>query len=134
VSSYLLDTNVCVEYLRNRNPNVVQRLSQQPAAHVRLCSVVLAELYYGAFRSADPAKNLALLQKFAARFVSTPFDDAAAAICGQERVRLEKQGQRIGPHDLQIAAIALANGLTIVSRNVGEFSRVQGLLVEDWQV
>ena len=134
MTTYLLDTNSCVEYLRNRNPNVIQRMRQTPTASIRLCSVVLAELYFGAFRSADPAKNLSLLQTFLGKFQSLPFDDAASAIYGQERSRLERLGTKIGPHDLQIAAIALVHGLTVVSHNVGEFSRVQGLAIEDWQV
>ena len=133
MSDYLLDSNTCVEYLRNRNQNVVQRIRREPTKNIRLCSVVLGELYFGAFHSADPVKNLALLRKFMAEFQSLPFDDAAAALYGQERARLENLGTRIGPHDMQIAAIALANKLTVVSHNLSEFSRVQGLSVEDWQ-
>ncbi len=134
MSSYLLDTNTCVEYLRNRNQQVVQRIRLEPASNVRLCSIVLGELYFGAFHSSDPAKNLAVLGKFVSKFRSVPFDDTAAAIYGEERAKLEKLGTRIGPYDMQIAAIALANGLCVVSHNIGEFSRVTGLAVEDWQV
>lgn len=133
MSTYLLDSNTCVEYLRNRNKNVVGHIRREPTRNIRLCSVVLGELYFGAFHSADPPKNLALLQKFVAKFKSVPFDDAAAIVYGQERTKLEKLGTKIGPHDMQIAAIALAGGLTVVTHNVGEFSRVQGLLIEDWQ-
>jgi tRNA(fMet)-specific endonuclease VapC len=133
LSIYLLDSNTCVEYLRNRNQNVVQRIKREPTQNIRVCAVVLGELYFGAFKSAGSGKNLALLRKFVAKFNSVPFDDAAAVVYGEERAKLEKSGTRIGPHDMQIAAIALANGLTVVSHNVGEFSRVQGLAVEDWQ-
>ena len=134
MSAYLLDSNVCVEYIRDRNQSVVARIKREPMQNIRLCSVVLGELYCGAFRSADPIKNLALLRRFAGKFTSLPFDDIAAAIYGEERTRLEKLGTPIGPHDMQIAAIALASGLTIVTHDVAEFSGIPRLLVEDWQV
>ena len=130
---YLLDSNTCVEYLRDRNQAVIERIKQEPTQNIRLCSVVLGELYNGAFRSADPPKNLILLRRFLAKFTSLPFDDVAAEIYGEERVRLEKLGTPIGPHDTQIAAIALANKLTVVTHNVSEFSRIPRLKVEDWQ-
>lgn len=134
MSIYLLDSNTCVEYLRNRNPLVVQRIQKEPTQNLRLCSVVLGELYCGAFRSPDPARNLALLQKFTSKFTSLPFDDAAAIVYGEQRARLEKLGTKIGPHDMQIASIALIHGLTVVTHNTSEFTRVPGLVVEDWQI
>lgn len=85
-----MDTNTCVEYLRMRNVQVIARLCPEPIANMRLCSIVLAELHDGANRSADPAKNLALVQRFAARFLSLPFDDAAALLYGLKRARLER--------------------------------------------
>jgi tRNA(fMet)-specific endonuclease VapC len=133
LTAYLLDTNTCVEYLRNRNPRVVQRMQSEPTQNVRLCSVVLGELYYGAFHSSNPQANLALLRHFVSKFTSLPFDDVAAETYGDVRAKLSRLGARIGPNDMQIAAIALASGLTVVTHNVGEFSRVPGLAVEDWQ-
>ena len=133
MSIFLLDSNICVDYLRDNQPVVVERIRREPTQNIRLCSVVLGELYCGAFRSADPPKNLALLHKFVGSFISLPFNDAAARIYGEERARLEKLGTKIGPHDMQIAAIALANQLTVVTHNTTEFARVQGLLVEDWR-
>ena len=82
---YLLDTNECVEYLRNRNPLVVQRINARQPADMRLCSVVKAELYYGAYHSPCQAANLALLAKFFPPFVSIPFDDATTEVYGQIR-------------------------------------------------
>jgi tRNA(fMet)-specific endonuclease VapC len=133
VSVYLLDTNTCVEYLRSRNAHVIQRIQSQPTQNIRLCSVVLGELFYGAFHSPNPVTNLALLRRFLSRFASLPFDDAAAEAYGDARASLRQLGIQIGPHDLQIAAIALGSGLTVVTHNVSEFSRVQGLTIEDWQ-
>jgi tRNA(fMet)-specific endonuclease VapC len=73
------------------------------------------------------------VDQFAAPFTSLPFDDAAADVCARIRHHLEKQGISIGPYDVQIAAIALAQGCTLVSHNVAEFSRVPGLLLVDWE-
>jgi tRNA(fMet)-specific endonuclease VapC len=77
---FLLDTNTCVQYLRGKNVLVRQRLAACPAHEVRLCSVVLSELYVGSLRSAQPAKNRADVDQFAAPFASLPFDASAADV------------------------------------------------------
>src|SRR5437867_3546511 len=113
---HLLDTNVCVQYLRGKNVLVRERLAACPKEQVRLCSVVLSELYLGVLRSAQPSKNRAEVDRFAAHFASLPFDDAAADVCARIRRHLESQGAPIGPYDLQIA-IAVTNGCTLVTHN-----------------
>lgn len=130
---FLLDTNVCVQYLRGKNVRVRQRLASTPTHEVWLCSVVLSELYIGVLRSADPLKNRAEVDRFAAPYASLPFDDAAAEVCSRVRDHLECQGIPIGPYDMQIAAIALTNGCTLVTHNTNEFGRVPGLTLEDWE-
>jgi tRNA(fMet)-specific endonuclease VapC len=130
---FLLDTNVCVQYLRGKSVLLRQRLAACPTHEVRLCSVVLSELYVGALRSAQPAQNRAEVDQFAAPFASLPFDDSAADVYARIRQHLESQGTPIGPYDLQIAAIALAHGCTLVTHNTTEFSRVPGLVLEDWE-
>src|SRR6516162_9732831 len=132
--SYLLDTNACVEYLRQRNSAVVARIAATPATDIRLCSVVKAELYHGANRSQQVQGNLTKVDNFVRPFISLPFDDDAAREYGRIRADLERRGVAIGPHDLQIAAIALVHGLTLVTHNTTEFSHVTGLSLEDWQV
>ena len=131
--SYLLDTNVCVQYLRGRNPAVQRRLERTSAQDVRVCSVVKAELYAGALRSARPADNRAKVDVFLLPYVSLTFDDPAAEFHAHVRHHLQSAGTPIGPYDLQIAAIALANGLTLVTHNTSEFGRVPGLVMEDWE-
>jgi tRNA(fMet)-specific endonuclease VapC len=84
-------------------------------------------------RSNNPVKSLQIQQEFLQQFVSMPFDDAAAMVYGTIRANLAKAGTPIGPNDLQIAAIALANELTLVTHNTREFSRIQGLKLEDWE-
>ncbi len=109
-------------------------MAAQPLESVCLCSVVKAELAYGALRSADPAANRVRVDTFTRPYRSLPFDDAAAEHFAVLRRHLESLGTTIGPYDLQIAAIALANNCTIVTRNTREFSRVPGLLLEDWEL
>ncbi len=99
------------------------------------CSVVLAELYFGAARSGPgrEAANRALIESLRKRFSSLPFDDIAAEEHGRLRAELAARGTPIGPHDAMIAAIALAHRATLVTHNTTEFSRVHGRVLEDWQ-
>src|ERR1700674_1192196 len=89
---FLLDTNVCVQYLRGKNVLVRQRLAACPPHEVCLCSVVLSELYMGVLRSAQPAKNRADVDQLAAPFASLPFDDGAADVYSRIRHDLESRG------------------------------------------
>jgi tRNA(fMet)-specific endonuclease VapC len=131
---YLLDSNVCIQYLRGRNLLVQQRLAAKPNQEIRLCSVVDAELYFGTFRSAKPAANRAKVDTFVGSYLSLSFDRQAADVHARIRHHLETLGTPIGPYDLQIAAIALVNGCTLVTHNTAEFIRVPGLLLEDWEL
>lgn len=130
---YLLDTNVCIRYLNGRSPGILRRLQTLQPVDVVVCSVVKAELVYGAQRSHDPQRSLAVQRQFLLPYRSLPFDDAAADIAGTLRARLAALGTPIGPHDLQIAAIALAHSCTLVTHNTREFSRIPEILVEDWE-
>ncbi|MGV0024952.1 type II toxin-antitoxin system tRNA(fMet)-specific endonuclease VapC [Phormidesmis priestleyi] len=131
---YLLDTNVCVMYLNGRSISVRDRLRSISTEEMAVCSLVKAELLYGAMRSNNPTRTLERQREFLERFVSLPFGDEAAIVCGQIRARLASTGTPIGAYDLQIAAIALANNLTLVTHNTREFERVEGLKIEDWEV
>ena len=131
---YLLDTNVCIRLLNGRAPQVVQRLQRHRPSAVSLCSVVKAELIHGAHRSNRTAENLRLLERFFDPFDSLPFDDRCADVYGRIRADLERMGMAIGPNDLLIAAIAVANNMTLVTANTGEFERVIGLAVENWEL
>ena len=131
---YLLDTNVCVMYLNGRSSAIRDRLISTPIDDMAVCSVVKAELFYGAMRSNNPTRTLERQQDFLERFVSLPFGDESALLFGQIRASLASAGTPIGAYDLQIAAIALANNLTLVTHNTREFERVNGLQFEDWEV
>lgn len=131
---YLLDTNACITYLNVPNSSVARTLQTLQPTDVVVCSVVRAELIYGAHRNPNPARALATTQQFLSRFVSLPFNDAAADVYGRIRADLATQGMMIGPNDLLIASIAVANNVTLVTHNTREFSRVPGLQIEDWEI
>ena len=131
---YLLDTNVCARYLNGKSLAIRQRLRSTNLADIAVCSVVKGELFYGAMKSNNFEKTLHRQQEFLKLFVSLPFDDNASFIYGRIRAELSAKGIIIGANDLQIAAIAMVNNLILVTHNVREFSRVNGLRFEDWEV
>jgi tRNA(fMet)-specific endonuclease VapC len=131
---YLLDSNVWIAILRGRVPSLTLRIQQTIPSEIHICSVVKAELIHGALKSSDPKRNLGLLNTLMAVYSSPPFDDKAAEKYAEIRTDLESKGTPIGANDYLIAAIALANGMVLVTHNTGEFSRVAGLQLEDWQL
>jgi tRNA(fMet)-specific endonuclease VapC len=131
---FLLDTTPCVVYLRGKNPLLLQRFQQHVSADIALCTVVLAELYYGADKSNNPHRHRTAVDAFAGPYVCLSFDRGAASAYGAIRIDLESRGLPIGANDYLIAAIALANNLTLVTHNTSEFARVKGLSVEDWEI
>ncbi len=130
---YLLDTNACIRVLNNSSAPVAARFRRESPATIRLCSVVKAELLYGARKSRRVAATLASLERFFAPITSIPFDDAAAEEYGVIRAQLESAGTPIGANDLMIAAIAKRHDFTLVTNNVNEFCRVAALRLEDWE-
>lgn len=133
---YLLDTNACIAWLRQNQPRLIARIQNEDPNNLAICSVVLSELIYGAERSgmAHRAANLQRVEQLRQRFQSLPFDDRAGIEAGRIRAHLAAAGTPIGPYDLQIASIARANGLIVVTHNTAEFGRVPGLQVEDWEL
>ena len=130
----LLDTNACIQLWQRKNLTVRRYFVQYSPADIALCSVVKAELLFGALRSEQKEHNLQLLQQLFAPLYSFDFDDNAAAYYAEIRAVLTAQGNLIGANDLMIAAIARANKATLITHNTAEFSRVKGLLIEDWEV
>jgi tRNA(fMet)-specific endonuclease VapC len=129
---YLLDTNIIIFVLKEPAGSLAAKLAQTPTSDVVICSVVEAELYYGATRYGVPARRKAALDGFLAPFRSLAFDSACVPHYADIRNHLEQKGQIIGGNDLMIAAIALRNGLILLTHNSNEFERVPGLSVEDW--
>ena len=129
---YLLDTNTIIFALKDAQGRSALRIGQAPHSEVTICAVVEAELYLGATKYDRPTRREAVLAAFLQPFQSLPFDSACVPHYARIRDHLERQGSRIGGHDLMIAAIALAHDLTVVTNNTDEFKRVPGLRVEDW--
>ena len=128
---YLLDTNLCIRVLRDRPQGLRSRFAAESGA-LCISTVVLMELMHGAAKSARPDYNRREVETFAARLEVLPFDAVAASHAAEIRTVLERRGQVIGAYDLMIAGHARSRGLTVVTGNLSEFGRVDGLLVEDW--
>ncbi|MBI4476423.1 MAG: type II toxin-antitoxin system VapC family toxin [Acidobacteria bacterium] len=130
---YLLDTNVWVDYLTGRYPAVIERIQRASPEDIFLSSVVVAELRYGAERSARRKANHAKVDALVGEVQGLDFDRGAARAYGRIRARVETAGTPIGPNDLLIAAQALSHRLVLVTDNVSEFQRVKGLKVQNWR-
>ncbi len=130
---YLLDTNVCIHLLNQHHSGIEEHFRQCSPAEIALCSIVKAELLFGARHSQYVEANLQRLEMFFSPLASLPFDDDCAAIYARIRNDLSIQGCLIGPNDLLIAAIALAHDAVLVTHNQKEFCRVAGLRLIDWE-
>lgn len=132
--TYLLDTNTCIQLLTERVSSVKQRFLACHPSEVKLCSIVKAELGYGARHSQKIEENLRLLEKFYEPLESLIFNDVCAQYYGLLREELARKGQLIGANDMLIAATALTYQVILVTHNVREFSRVSNLQFEDWEL
>lgn len=130
---YLLDTNVCADYLNGRYPRVVQRLQQVRPADVAVSVIAVAELRYGASKSSRPGENHRRLDLLFEDLATLEFDLESASEYGRIRTELESRGTPIGPNDMLIAAQARARDLVLVTDNLGEFARVERLRIENWR-
>lgn len=128
---WLLDTNAVIALLNEPNGRLAQRMKQQAPATFGLPAIVLHELYYGAFKSQYRDRNLIRVDGL--QFEVVPFDQDDARQAGAIRALLALQGTPIGGYDVLIAGQARSRGLGLITRNVREFGRVDGLRVENWE-
>lgn len=128
---YALDTSTVVNYFRGRG-RVAERLLSRSPREVFLPTIVLYELELGVEKSVEASRRRNELDDLARVIQLLPFGPGEARVAARIRARLEAEGRRIGPYDILIAATALAHGAVLVSHNVDEFRRVDGLQVEDW--
>lgn len=129
---YILDTNICIFLIKNKFPHLKQKILSCNQNEIFISSITVAELEYGSARSLYKEKNRAALLDFCTDFNILDFSSEDAEAYGTLRAYLEKKGTPIGPYDMQIAAQGLSHKMTVVTNNIGEFSRVPNLLVEDW--
>lgn len=128
---YLLDTNTCISVMRNEPP-VVARMSATSPGDCAISTITSYELYTGVAKCSDPRREGAKVATLLRTVHALPFDSAAAKEAARIRAELESQGCPIGPYDVLLAGHAVAAGLILVSANTAEFSRVAGLVVENW--
>ena len=131
---YLLDTDICIYLLNGREPQVKRNADLTPRSEIAISALTMAEMFSGAARSEQPLLTYAKQSAFFMHYSILPFEEAAASVYGRIDGYLKDAGIRIGPVDTQIAAIALANNLTLVTHNTRHFRRVPGLLIDDWTV
>jgi len=128
---YMLDTNICIYVIKNRPEGLRERFNRL-ADQLCISAVTLAEIIYGAEKSARQIENIKIVEQFAARLDVLPFGERAATHYGQIRADLERAGHPIGLHDMMIGGHARSEGLTLVSNNVREFQHIEGLRVDNW--
>lgn len=128
---YMLDTNIVI-YVIKRKPIELLDLFNLHAGQMSISSITLAELLHGAEKSAKPEHNMRQVEDFISRLEVLEYGIKAAAHYGSIRANLERQGTPIGVNDLHIAGHARSEGLVLVTNNMREFERVDGLCVENW--
>ena len=129
---YMLDTNICIYYINKKDPQMIEKVRSYLNDGICISALTLAELEYGVAKSAYPEKNADELRRFLSVFDVLEFGGDGAVCYGKIRVDLGRKGTPIGPMDTLIAAHALASGKTLVTNNVREFERVEGLELVNW--
>jgi tRNA(fMet)-specific endonuclease VapC len=129
---YFLDTNICIYYLKAKHLSIFEKFQALDSSEIRIPSIVEAELRYGVEKSQQKSKNQIILNNFLTIFSSADFDSKAALTYSKIRSNLESSGTPIGPNDLLIASIVLANNGILVTHNTRKFSRINNLHLEDW--
>lgn len=129
---YLLDTNICIYAVKNRYPEINNKLFELPISKVYLSVITLHELEYGVQKSRWTERSRQLLESAFASFPCLTFEPKDALLAGRLRANLETAGTPIGAYDLFLAAQALNHNLTLVTHNTSEFARIPDLKIEDW--
>ena len=128
---FFLDTNVIVDAIRGKYPNLEANFKKYASSEIAIPAIVVAELEFGAQHSDNYEKRKQQYLKLIAPYKVIPFTKNEAVIYGKIREQLTKEGKIIGPNDMLIAATAMANGATLVTHNIDEFSRINGLSFVD---
>lgn len=128
----LLDTDICIYAINRKRPEVFARVRDYRIGEVGISAITYAELRFGVENSARVEENLERLERFLLPLEIVPFDAEAGRHYGRLRRELNRAGCPIGSNDLLIAAHALALAAILVTNNVREFSRIDGLRVEQW--
>ena len=129
---YLLDTNICIYILKKKPIEVFERFKTLKLGEVKISTITVAELYYGAYNSQKVEKNLIIIDNFLKPFDYVEFYEKSAIEYAKIKSKLKKEGKIIGELDMQIAGIAMANDLILITNNFKEFERIDGLKINNW--
>ena len=129
----LLDTDILIPYLRN-DPIIKKKISEQLNKNILLSttSINVAELYFGAYLSEKTKENLSSVKKLISKLDIISFNQLHGRIYGEIRAKLQKQGELINELDIFIAAICLEKDITLITRNIKHFEKVNELKIEVW--
>ena len=129
---YMLDTNICIYAIKHKAREVIERLKEHNPSEICISSVTYAELIHGVEKSKAVDKNRIALTLLLTDIEILPFDISAAEGYGEIRAELERKGALIDPLDMMIAGHAKSLGYTVVTNNIKEFERIDGLRLEKW--
>ena len=130
---YFIDSNVVIDAIRSKSAKIIEEhFRKVDFLQIKIPSIVVAELEYGARHSDNYEKRRNQYRTFLREFEIIPFTDKESEIYGKIRQQLAEVGTPIGANDMLIAATALSYNATVVTHNVDEFSRIHGLKLEDW--
>lgn len=129
---YYFDTNICIYFMKGEYPALLNNISKCHPDRIKIASIVKAELLYGACKSQKKEENTEKVKAFLFPYEVIGFDDASSIIYADMRAYLEKSGKIIGPNDLILASVVLANNGVLITGNIKEFNRVKGLKTESW--
>ena len=128
----MLDTNICIYIIKQQPEEVLKRFLEYQVGDICISAITLSELRYGVYKSKHQEKNSIALDEFMIPLEILPFDEEAAQAYGDIRASMEKAGTPLGAMDMLIAAHAISQGLSLVTNNTREFSRISNLTLVDW--
>jgi len=129
---YFIDTNICIYFLKGLNENLLLKIKQSEPRQIKIPIIVKAELFYGAEKSKKKVENLEKVKKFLEPYEIVLFDNSCIDIYAKTRAGIEKDGKPVGPNDLIIASIVLANSGILITNNEKEFGNIKSLKIEKW--
>ncbi len=130
---FVLDINTCIRFLKGKSPTMIKKIKNILTGDIIIPAIVRFELFYGAYKSDQQNETLIKLSNFLRSFDTIDIDNRVAETAGKIRADLDKKGTPVGPYDLLIAASALSREYKLVTHNTKEFSRIDGLEIEDWE-
>lgn len=128
----MLDTNMCIYIIKQQPASVLKHFLEYQVGDIGISSITLSELRYGVAKSKHREKNAKALDEFIIPLDIASYDEEAALAYGDIRTNLEKAGTPIGAMDMLIAAHAMSLGVTLITNNTREFSRIPSLGIADW--